>query len=30
MAEEVPGKVFGDLRNMTVSLAESLNGTTKR
>lgn len=30
MVEELPGKLFGDLRDMTVSLAESLNGTPKR
>jgi hypothetical protein len=30
MAEDLPGKLFGDLRDMTVSLAESLNGTPKR
>ena len=30
MVQEVPGKLFGDLRDMTVSLAESLNGTPKR
>jgi hypothetical protein len=30
MVRELPGKLFGDLRDMTVSLAESLNGTPKK
>ncbi len=29
-AKELPGKLFGDLRDLTVSLAEALNGTPKK